>query len=156
MRVSRSAPCLIAVVVGLVFGAGSGMTAAQVHIEVLPMPRHPFPHFGLSRQTMPVGISRDGRTISGNGFSSRGSIFEFNSPIAWQFDRATGVFTYPGEEINQSTGLRFAPNHSMLYTVNATGSAGVMSLELPYLWRRGEGHVRTFDGSGSIEQLSDD
>ncbi len=148
MVLTRSS--LVAAYTVLVLGALSGIADAQVSVEVLPLPRHPLPQFAHSRQSLPIGISRDGRFVSGNGFESRTVIEGIRDPIAWQIDRTTGQLSYPGEEPSAETGQPFLPNRSAFVQVSRSGQAGVVGGVVPlpwhWVWDRGSGHTRIVSG----------
>lgn len=139
----RACAALCAIALGL-----SGLTrvaSAQVSVEVLPLPRHAFPLFQLSRHSSPIAISADGRFVSGNGYSSSSIIEGLESPIAWQFDRVGNVFNYPGEEINLATGQPFQPTQSQWGNVTRSGTAGFLLQTVTgpaWAWQRGMGHAQ--------------
>lgn len=146
----------------LALGALSGIADAQVSVEVLPLPRHPFPQLGQSRQSLPIGISRDGRFVSGNGFQAFASSGGYEYPIAWQYDRTTGQLSYPGEEPSAETGLPFRPNQSEFGHVSRSGQAGFLrgTTGPAWVWQRGVGHTRVVAGtsteSGDLYAVSSD
>lgn len=146
----------------LVLGVTPSIADAQVTVQVLPLPRHPFPQLGQSRQSLPIGISRDGRFVSGNGFQSFASGGGYEFPIAWQYDRTTGQLSYPGEEPRVETGQPFRPNQSEFGQVSRSGQAGFLTGTTgpAWVWQRGVGHTRVVAGtsteSGDLYAVSSD
>ena len=166
-RTTAVSECRSGAVLVCLFACGSS-AQAQVAVQVLPLPRHAYPQYGLSRQSWPVSISSDGRTVSGQGAAAvLGSLYlePATYPIAWQYDRTTGIFSYPGEDPRDDTGVAFHPNSSIWTNVSRLGTAGIIDapLSIPFsnwIWKQGLGHTRLVPGtpnvSGSVAAVSSD
>lgn len=120
-------------------------------VEVLPMPFNSY--LGQnSRQSMTIGISRDGNIISGNGFQYDDNpggypdTFRYNGSAAYQYNRATGAFTY-------FPSLPGAGSPTYFQAVSPAGDTGLVTSGFinEYFWIRGQsGYTRPFTGPGEI------
>ena len=139
------------VVLATVLATCTSALAQHFSVEVLPMPfNSALGH--SSRQSMNIGISRDGTLISGSGYEFDNDpggfpdTFRYAGSVAYQYNRLTHAYSYFPSPPGGGSATYFQ-------TASPNGDAGIVTsgLQRNYYWVAGQsGYMTPFTGPGEL------